>query len=75
MYKKGILNKVKIVFFVQGDPGAILVVEFLKNTREEIIEIAKQVEIEMRSAGLGYHFPLLFGDDSKKNIGRSVKQA
>ncbi len=53
-------------FFVQGDPGAILVVEFSRNTREEIVEIAKKVEADMRAAGLGYHFPLLFGDDTKK---------
>ncbi|MEP6677130.1 MAG: FAD-linked oxidase C-terminal domain-containing protein [Ferruginibacter sp.] len=53
-------------FFVQGDPGAILVIEFLKETREEIKEIAAQVEAEMRNAGLGYHFPLLFGNDGKK---------
>ena len=53
-------------FFVQGDPGAILVIEFARSDREEIITIAKQVEADMRAAGLGYHFPLLFGDDSKK---------
>jgi Fe-S oxidoreductase/FAD/FMN-containing dehydrogenase len=53
-------------FFVQGDPGAILVVEFQRNNREEISAIAAQVETEMRAAGLGYHFPLLFGDDTKK---------
>ncbi|HEU4902299.1 MAG TPA: FAD-linked oxidase C-terminal domain-containing protein, partial [Flavisolibacter sp.] len=53
-------------FFVQGDPGAILVVEFTRESRDEIIAIAKQVEEEMRAAGLGYHFPLLFGDDTKK---------
>lgn len=53
-------------FFVQGDPGAILVVEFCRNTREEVIEICKQLETEMRAAGYGYHFPLLFGDDTKK---------
>jgi FAD/FMN-containing dehydrogenase/Fe-S oxidoreductase len=53
-------------FFVQGDPGAILVVEFTRETREEIKSIAKKVEEEMRAAGLGYHFPLLFGDDTKK---------
>src|SRR6185437_8701049 len=34
-------------FFVQGDPGAILVVEFKKNTREEIQTIAAKVEAEM----------------------------
>lgn len=53
-------------FFVQGDPGAILVIEFLRNTREEITAIAAQVEADMRAAGLGYHFPLLFGEDTKK---------
>ena len=53
-------------FFVKGDPGAILVVEFRRQTREEITEIAARVEAEMREAGFGYHFPLLFGDDSKR---------
>jgi FAD/FMN-containing dehydrogenase/Fe-S oxidoreductase len=53
-------------FFVQGDPGAILVVEFTRHTREEIKEVADEVEADMRAAGLGYHFPLLFGDDTKK---------
>jgi hypothetical protein len=55
-------------FFVQGDPGAILVIEYSKETREEIITIAQQVEAEMRVANLGYHFPLLFGDDTRKNM-------
>jgi len=53
-------------FFVQGDPGAILVIEFIRSTREEIMAITKQVEAEMRAAGLGYHFPVLFGEDTKK---------
>jgi FAD/FMN-containing dehydrogenase/Fe-S oxidoreductase len=53
-------------FFVQGDPGAILVVEFKKDTREEITAIAAGVEAEMRAAGLGYHFPLLFGADTNR---------
>ncbi|HET6252672.1 MAG TPA: FAD-linked oxidase C-terminal domain-containing protein [Puia sp.] len=53
-------------FFVQGDPGAILVVEFKKDTRDEIRDLAGKVESDMRAAGLGYHFPLLFGDDAKK---------
>lgn len=53
-------------FFVQGDPGAILVVEFARSTREEIEADAAACEAEMRAAGLGYHFPLLFGADTKK---------
>jgi FAD/FMN-containing dehydrogenase/Fe-S oxidoreductase len=59
-------EQIKNRFFVQGDPGAILVIEFARTSRDEIIEITKQVEADMRAAGLGYHFPLLFGDDSKK---------
>ena len=63
---KGNIEQSKNRFFVQGDPGAILVIEFVRETRDEIIAIAKQVEEEMRAANLGYHFPLLFGADSKK---------
>ncbi len=59
-------EQMKNRFFVQGDPGAILVIEFARTNREEIIDIAKQVEADMRFAGLGYHFPLLFGEDTKK---------
>jgi len=53
-------------FFVQGDPGAILVIEFVKETREEILALTNAVEADMRAAGLGYHFPVLFGADTKK---------
>ncbi|GAC1535764.1 MAG: FAD-binding and (Fe-S)-binding domain-containing protein [Sediminibacterium sp.] len=53
-------------FFVQGDPGAILVIEFTRASRKEILDITRQVEADMRAAGLGYHFPVLFGEDTKK---------
>ncbi len=60
------LEQRKNRFFVLGDPGAILVVEFAKESQEEVKIIAARVEAEMRAANLGYHFPLLFGADSKK---------
>src|SRR6266498_33735 len=63
---KNNIEQQKNRFFVQGDPGAILVIEFAKTNREEIIKLAQQLETDLRAAGLGYHFPLLFGDDSKK---------
>ena len=63
---KGNIEQSKNRFFVQGDPGAILVIEYARNNREEVLEITKKVEAEMRAAGLGYHFPVLFGDDTKK---------
>lgn len=53
-------------FFVEGDPGAILVVEFCRDTREEVTVIAEQMKAEMQAAGLGYHYPLVFGDDTQK---------
>jgi FAD/FMN-containing dehydrogenase/Fe-S oxidoreductase len=63
---KGNIEQSKNRFFVQGDPGAILVIEFVRETREEIQELANKVEADMRAANLGYYFPLLFGADSKK---------
>lgn len=63
---KDSIEQSKNRFFVQGDPGAILVVEYARETRAEVEAIAKKVESEMRDAGLGYHFPLLFGADTKK---------
>ncbi len=59
-------EQLKNRFFVKGDPGAILVIEFARETRQEIEVICKQVEDEMRTAELGYYFPLLFGDDTKR---------
>ena len=63
---KGNLEQARNRFFVQGDPAAILIVEFARATREEISQVAAIVETEMRIIGLGYHFPLLFGNDTKK---------
>ncbi len=53
-------------FFVQGDPGAILVVEIARGDKEQVAQLATEIEAEMRAAGLGYHFPVLYGDDTKK---------
>ncbi len=63
---KGNIEQSKNRFFVKGDPEAILVIEFSAPTHEGIVEVADECEREMRDAGLGYHFPLLFGDDTKK---------
>ncbi|MFN3404582.1 MAG: FAD-binding and (Fe-S)-binding domain-containing protein [Cytophagaceae bacterium] len=53
-------------FFVKGDPGALLVVEFARETRDEIDRLAKEMEEEMKSKGFGYHFPVLYGADISK---------
>ena len=53
-------------FFVEGDPGAILVVELRSENSEDLEQQAKALEKAMRDAGLGYHFPYVTGGDVKK---------
>lgn len=53
-------------FFVEGDPGAILVVELRSDSAEDLALQAKACEEAMRVAGLGFHFPFVTGGDVKK---------
>ncbi|MDP4280920.1 MAG: FAD-linked oxidase C-terminal domain-containing protein [Bacteroidota bacterium] len=53
-------------FFIEGDPEAILIIEFARETRDEICKTAEDLEKEMRESGYGYHFPLVFPPDVKK---------
>jgi FAD/FMN-containing dehydrogenase/Fe-S oxidoreductase len=53
-------------FFIEGDPGAMLIIEFARETKEEILTIAHELETEMRNAGYGYHFPVIFPPELKK---------
>lgn len=53
-------------FFLAGDPQALLVVEFTKQTKKEIEEAAKRLTDDLKKAGLGYHFPLVTGPDIKR---------
>ncbi|MBN2174047.1 MAG: FAD-binding protein, partial [Bacteroidales bacterium] len=55
-------------FFVKGDPGAILMIEFSFETENELTEKAEALEKDFRKAGLGYHFPLITGDDKIKRV-------
>jgi FAD/FMN-containing dehydrogenase/Fe-S oxidoreductase len=53
-------------FFVQGDPGAILAVELAAETREEVSAVAARFESELRAAGLGYHYPVVWGSNQNR---------
>jgi FAD/FMN-containing dehydrogenase len=53
-------------FFVEGDPGAILVVELRSDSAEDLASQAQACEAAMRKVGLGYHFPFVTGGDVKK---------
>lgn len=53
-------------FFIQGDPGAILVTEIRGDSESEILDVTAKIEADMRSADLGTSYPVLFGDDTVK---------
>ena len=53
-------------FFVKGDPGAILIVEFAEEDPAIIQRKTKQMEAAMKEAGYGFHFPVIRGTDIKK---------
>jgi len=55
-------------FFIKGDPGAMLIIEFAYETEEELKEKAADLKKDFRNAGLGYHFPLITGDEKIKRV-------
>jgi len=63
---KANLEQAKNRFFVQGDPGAVLVVELRHEDRSHLEREFAAIAAEMRAAGLGYAFPVLWGDDCHK---------
>ncbi len=54
------------MFFIEGEPGALLIIEFNGESREEIERRAGALEDELREAGLGYAYPLVWGGDVKR---------
>jgi FAD/FMN-containing dehydrogenase/Fe-S oxidoreductase len=46
-------------FFVEGDPAAILVVEFYRATDEELEEAARALIDDFMDAGFGYAYPIV----------------
>lgn len=53
-------------FFLKGEPNALLVVEFSRDSIDEIEEAAQKLTEDLKSSGLGYHYPLVKGDDITK---------
>lgn len=51
-------------FFVEGDPRAILMVEFLAPEHTEIERRANDLVNDLRRQGLGYAYPVLYGEDT-----------
>ena len=53
-------------FFIKGDPGAVLIVEFAEDDKAEIYKKANAMQVAMLEAGFGYHFPIIEGKDISK---------
>ncbi|MEZ5070335.1 MAG: FAD-binding and (Fe-S)-binding domain-containing protein [Bacteroidales bacterium] len=63
---KGNLTQRKNRFFLEGDPGAVLMVELVDEEEQSLLDrIARMVE-DMRSRELGYHYPVVRGADIKR---------
>jgi len=63
---KGNREQLKNRFFVDGDPGAILIIEFARESKEEIDNICKKLIADLKQADFGYHFPIIYGEETKK---------
>jgi FAD/FMN-containing dehydrogenase/Fe-S oxidoreductase len=63
---KANLEQAKNRFFVQGDPGAVLVIEIRHQQHAHIERAVQTLELEFRAASLGYVYPVLWGDDCNK---------
>ncbi len=57
------LEQAKNRFFVDGDPGAVLVIEFRHADRAFVEAEFAAIEAECRAAGFGYAFPRVWGAD------------
>ncbi len=55
-------------FFVDGDPEALLMLQVSAHTEHELEEAIAQVMKTIKSSGLSYAQPVLFGDDISKAI-------
>lgn len=52
-------------YFIEGDPKAVLMIEFARDTREEVDALINAMIAEMKENGLGYHFSVLYNEDTK----------
>ncbi|MCF8335716.1 MAG: FAD-binding oxidoreductase, partial [Bacteroidales bacterium] len=52
--------------FVKGEPGAILIIEFARDSKEEIENIHHKMVSDFREAGYGYYYPLIHEPEASK---------
>lgn len=60
------LSQRKNRFFVDGDPGAITMVEFARDSEEEVETVTNDLINALRKEGYGYSYPVVRGKDMSK---------
>lgn len=63
---KGNIEQSKNRFFIHGDPGAVLMIEFREDDLEKAKKRASAVAAALEKENLGYAYPLVEGDDTKR---------
>ncbi len=53
-------------FFLDGDPGAVMMVEFARDTEEQVEAVTKEMIDALKTAGYGYSYPVIRGSDMAK---------
>ncbi|MBN2486873.1 MAG: FAD-binding protein [Bacteroidales bacterium] len=53
-------------FFLQGNPQALLCVEFAEQSEDAILQKSNALIAAFKEKGYGFHYPLLFGADINK---------
>lgn len=53
-------------FFIVGQPAAVIVTDIRAETQAEVRETMARLEAELSAAGLGYAYPVLYGEDTVK---------
>lgn len=62
----GNISQKKNRFFIEGDPGALLIVEFTGKTDEEIENVSSEMIQDLKANGYGYAYPLITGSNIPK---------
>jgi FAD/FMN-containing dehydrogenase/Fe-S oxidoreductase len=64
-FTKGHLLYEQNRFFIEGDPAAILMVEFMANTTEELETKTNLLIQDLKKANLGYTYPVIGGENTQ----------
>ncbi|MEA3504636.1 MAG: FAD-binding and (Fe-S)-binding domain-containing protein, partial [Bacteroidota bacterium] len=63
---KGNIEQRKNRFFIDGDPDAVLMIEFVESSEKELEKKVKAVIKDLKKSNLGYSFPIIKNADITK---------